>query len=186
MPGYGTSWDSWKESCKLTYHRPLASNLVYMPKGPLINESNLENTTVLIRLVGALKSEVVIAKYIKNTWKPRESFRLTRVGRQSFLLGFHGKEDFERLSKLKWDHFGFNVVIIRSWKKGHATTEDVLNTIPQLAVVHNIPRIMWGEEGVSRIASALGTPISAKALKQHHQNAPPPLELCFIISKDFA
>lgn len=44
---------------------------------------------------------------------------------------------------------------------------------------------MWSEEAIGRIASSLGIPIEAKAMRLNHSYLLPPLETCTIIGRDF-
>lgn len=64
--------------------------------------------------------------------------------------------------------------------------EDVLDSISQKALIHNIPAAMWGGEAISRISSSLGRPIEARAAAERHPSLSPPLEACVIIEKSFS
>lgn len=75
--------------------------------------------------------------------------------------------------------------MIRIWRAREACTEDALDTIPQKALIHNIPEAMWGDEAIGRIASSLGAPIDARAAKQLNTHLPPPLEVCVIMGSEF-
>lgn len=69
--------------------------------------------------------------------------------------------------------------MVRHWARGDSVTEDALDSVPQTDIIHNILAIMWGEEAISRIASTLGNP------KEERGRAPPPLEVCVSINKNF-
>lgn len=109
-------YDKWDGSRKLSYYMPLASNMVYIPREALNNRDSLDKTTVSIKMVGTLRTDMAAAKYIKITWKPWASFRLTKVGQQSFLLGFHEVEDFDRIKCIKWDH------LVETWSSSNLGT----------------------------------------------------------------
>lgn len=44
---------------------------------------------------------------------------------------------------------------------------------------------MWSKKAIERIVSALGVPILAKANELPNSRAPPSLEVCIIVNKDF-
>lgn len=124
--------------------------------------------------------------FVKNRWKPRATFRVTRVNRQSYKVGFYRSNDFERLRGSKWDHIGEDILIVRPWTEGMNLNEDVLDTVPLKAIIHNIPAAMWWKEVVGRIVSFLGIPLEAKAMKSNHPRLPPPLVATMVISKKFS
>lgn len=126
-----------------------------------------------------------MAGFIKKIWKPRGTFRLTRVNRQSFKIGFYSEEDFKRMKSIKWDHLREDLIIVRRWNPRESVAEDVLDSVPQKAIIHNIPAAMWGDEAVSRISSSLGKPIEARVASTRQPFLPPPLETCVIIGKYF-
>lgn len=178
-------WDRWGKLRKIEHFRPLSPSLIYMPATAIRRRKCLDGTSILMRVVGAIKVEAAIADHIKNNWRPRGAYRITKVNWQSYKIGFYEKEDFDRLRTKKWEHLGADLILIRHWKSGDDSTEDPLDTVPQMALIHNIPEEMWGDEAIGRITSSLGTPLNARVVKQYHPDHPPPLEVCVIIGTKF-
>lgn len=85
----------------------------------------------------------------------------------------------------KGEFFAKNVVMIRPLAIGQATDEDVIELIPPLVYITNIPTIMLGGEMLNRIFNCLGQPLLARAMEQHEFNRPPMLEAVVVIGKNF-
>lgn len=104
----------------------------------------LDAKSLLVRIIGATREESLIANFVKLNWRPRGSYRITRVSHQSYIIGFYSREDFERLATIKWEYLGNDIMLVRQWKSEESYTEDVLDSVPQKARIHNIPKTMWG------------------------------------------
>lgn len=137
----------------------------------------------MVRVIRVAREEAPLASFIKNKWKPRGAFRITRVNLQSFKVGFYKELDYARIKAKKWKYIGSDLILVRQWRVDESPAEDALDTIPQTTIIHNIPGAMWGEEAIGRIASSLGSPIEARAAKPTHPKLPLPLEVCVIIGK---
>lgn len=140
---------------------------------------------MLVRVIGLTNEEDPIAAFIKCSWKPRGAYMITKVNSQSFKIGFYESSDFDRLRTKKWEHLGHDLILIRKWIKRENTAKDTLETVPQKAIIHNVPEAMWGDEAVGRIASALGSHIDARARTSIHPSLPPPLEVCIVVDSSF-
>lgn len=137
-------WKGWEEARKLDHFRPMESNTVYMPRAATHDRGNLEHKSIILRLVGERRVDANIVDFIKYTWKPRGPFRVTKANRQSYIVGFYQTEDYDRLKGSKWDHLGDDLIIIRPWNRNMSNREDVLDTIPLKALIHNIPEAYCG------------------------------------------
>lgn len=160
-----------------------------MPNTAIRDTGYLNDKSVLIRLIGGEKEEEHVAKFVKNKWKPRGTFRLTRVNRQSFKVTFrifYDANDYNRIKTTKWDYLGNDLILIRPWTLNTNTSEDVLDTAPLKALIHNIPTAMWGEEVIGRISSSLDSSLEARSAIQRHPSLPPPLEASVVIEGGFA
>lgn len=78
------------------------------------------------------------------------------------------------MKTIKWEHIDDDLILVRQWKAGENEAEDTLDSVPQKALIHNIPSAMWGDEAIGRIASSLGIPIEARATETCHPHLPPP------------
>ncbi|KMZ72774.1 hypothetical protein ZOSMA_15G01130 [Zostera marina] len=179
-------WQRWTKARKITHFRPLASNTIYMPNNAINAKECLDGRSVLIRMIGITRKEEEIASFIKINWKLRHNFRLTRMNKQTFKVDFYSPIDFDRVAAIKWEHLDGNLIVVRRWKAGESIAEDPLDTVPQKAIIHNIPATMWGDEAIGRIASSLGVPLEARATDQRNQYLPPPLEVCVVIDRKFS
>lgn len=175
-------WARWEKLRKIEHYRPMSPSLIYMPATTIRRKKCLDKTSILLRVVGAINDEASIADHIKNYWGPRDAYR---INRQSYKIGFYDREDFERLRTKKWEYLGTDLILLRHWRALENNTEDPLDTVPQKAIIHNIPEEMWGDEAIGRITSSLGIPLKARVVRQHHPDHPPPLEACVIIGVNF-
>lgn len=87
-----------------------------MPIKAIRVDECLESRSLLVRIIGATREESPIADFIKNNWKPRGSYRITKVSHQSYKIGFHSRMDFERLMNVKWDYLGKDIMLVRQWR----------------------------------------------------------------------
>lgn len=156
----------------------MSDTTIYMPARAITGKECLNSSSLLVRVIGSICEETHIAEYVKFNWKPRAPYRIKRVNKQSFKIGFYEKVDFVRLQTKKWEHLGNDLAMIRIWRAGETYTEDALDTIPQKALIHNIPEAMWGDEAIGRIASSLRSPIDARAAKQLNPPSRPTGSLC--------
>lgn len=166
----------------------MSANVVYMPSGAINVKECLDDRSILVRVIGETrkKARAPIAKFVKNIWKSRGAYRITRVNRQSFKIGFYNVIDYDRLKNMKWEHLDGDLLVARAWNNTESVTKDVLATVPQKVLIHNIPQVIWGEEAIGRIASSLGSPIEVKsAAASRHPHLPPPLEICVVIGRSF-
>lgn len=175
-------WGRWENPRRIEHFRPLAPNVVYIPAAATNGRAPLDNTSLLVRVTS---EEGSIAAFIKNNWKPRGAFRVTKANQQSFKIGFHERLDFERLQGKKWEFMGRDILLVRVWRSDESTAEDPLQIVPQKAIIHNIPKALWGDEAIGRIASALGKPLDAKSKEPLHQLLPPPLKVCVVVDRNF-
>lgn len=165
-------WKRWEKARRLRHYRPLSQNVVYMPNVTINSKECLDNKSILITMIGGAKEETDVATFVKNVWKLRGAFRLSRVNRQSYKVGFYNESDYNRLKNSKWDHLGRDLVLARPWAASISVIEDVLNTVPLKATIRNILSAMWSDELIGRISSALGIPVEAKAASQCHPYIP--------------
>lgn len=175
----------WETARKLTHYMPMSHNTIYLPNMAINAKECLDQKSILVRVIGVAREEGRVAEFVKEIWRPRGAYRVTRVNRQSFKIGFYSEVDFNRLKGIKWDYAGEDLIIARPWVANTNVAEDPLNSAPQRARIHNIPAAMWGDKAISRIASSLGRPIKAKTADPGHSLLPPPLEACVIVGKVF-
>lgn len=79
---------------RLSHYRPLSHNTVYMPSTAINAKENLDSKSLLVRVIGVAREEAKVAGFIKNIWKPRGTFRMTRVNHQSFKVGFYSEREY--------------------------------------------------------------------------------------------
>lgn len=135
----------------------------------------------MLCLVGSVFTYNKVALHIKASWKPCCTFRLRRVQHQSFIAGFHEKEDFEVISSLKLYWFDNTIAVICLWSPGIDTTKGTMDTTPHRAAIVGIPHHMWTDEAIGRISNTLGSPISARVISARSKNEPL-LETCVAIT----
>lgn len=73
------------------------------------------------------------------------------MNRQSFKIGFYNEADLERLRIIEWAYLSNDLILVRQWEANESCTEDPLDTVPQKALIHNIPEAMWEEEAIDKI-----------------------------------
>lgn len=180
-------WERWSEARRIEHYNPISPNVIYMPAGATNGKSPLDITSLLVRVIGETTDDAPIAAFIKRNWKPRGTFRVTKVNHQSFKIGFHVRQDFERLQSKRWGFLEHDLILVRIWKVNENTIEDTLDTIPQKALIQNIPEALWGDEAIGRIASALGKPLDIRARRpsQPHSFLPSSLDVCVIVDCNF-
>lgn len=96
-----------------------------------------------------------------------ESFWVKQANEQSCVIRFESKQDFDNVTKNKWDFFVEDMVIIRLRVEGECTVE------PQSK-----------ESLTLTLCSTIGSPISARA-KQSNDRPGLTLDICFIIDSIF-
>ncbi|KMZ59389.1 hypothetical protein ZOSMA_69G00870 [Zostera marina] len=181
-------WDRWETSWRIEHYSPLSTNVIYMPATATNGKISLDRTSLLAKVIGGQTEEAAIAAFIKSNWRPRGVYRVTKVNQQSFKIGFHELQDFDRLRTKKWEFMNRDILLVRLWSNAETTVEDTLETVPQKATIHNIPEAFWGgDEAIGRIASALGRSLEDRTIEPSHQNPhlPPPLEVCVVIDRSF-
>lgn len=140
---------------------------------------------MLMRMIGEQMTKPFIADCINRFWQPWGNFTIKRVEAQSYLVGFRQNEDYDRISKQRWCWFDGELLVIKPWTQNSGTFEDVLDSIPQHALVRGIPTDMWTEEAINRIASTLGLPLSTILSEPVCEGTTPVLKICTIIMADF-
>lgn len=110
-----------------------------MPATTTNGKISLDRTSLLAKVIGGQTEEATIAAFIKSNWRPRGVYRVTKVNQQSFKIGFHELQDFDRLRTKKWEFMNRDILLVRLWSNAETTVEDTLETVPQKATIHNIP-----------------------------------------------
>ncbi|PKU60138.1 RNA exonuclease 1 [Dendrobium catenatum] len=100
----------------------------------------------------------------KRIWKLKGTFQLIALSDGFFLFKFSNAEDYEMVwSKGAWFFHG-KPFIFQKWSKDFQPTRENFSTVPIWIRIIDLPLVCWNSEGISKIASKIGTPLSVDAL----------------------
>lgn len=77
-------WGRWELTRKLTHYRPMLHNTVYLPNVAINAKECLDHNSILVKIIGVTRKEESVADFVKKVWRPKGTYKLTRVNRQSF------------------------------------------------------------------------------------------------------
>ncbi|PKU74754.1 RNA exonuclease 1 [Dendrobium catenatum] len=100
----------------------------------------------------------------KRIWKLKGTLQLIALSDGFFLFNFSNAEDYEMVwSKGAWFFHG-KPFVFQKWSKDFQPTRENFSTIPIWVRIIDLPLVCWNSEGISKIASKIGTPLSVDVL----------------------
>lgn len=116
-------WLRWAATKNLEYQQPLGKTIAFIPVDALYDETALELTTILIRIIGRMYSTDTVARRIRQTWQPEGKFEIKQVNKHLYLIGFWNGATFNMYSKRRWFWLNNDLVLIRPWSRNTDVTE---------------------------------------------------------------
>ncbi|PKU84257.1 RNA exonuclease 1 [Dendrobium catenatum] len=100
----------------------------------------------------------------KRIWKLKGTFQLITLSDGFFLFKFSNAEDYEMVwSKGAWFFHG-KPFVFQKWSKDFQPTRENFSMVLIWVRIIDLPLVCWNSEGISKIASKIGTPLSVDAL----------------------
>ncbi|KAI0502326.1 hypothetical protein KFK09_017274 [Dendrobium nobile] len=100
----------------------------------------------------------------KRIWKLIGTFQLIALNDGFFLFKFSNAEDYEMVwSKGAWFFHG-KPFVFQKWSKTFQPTRENFSTVLIWVRIIDLPLVCWNSEGISKIASKIGTPLSVDVL----------------------
>lgn len=120
---------------------------------------NQWRNAIVVYVVGPKPYYPYFKEYILRVWKPMGEFSIFSMENGFYVIKFSKEKDC--LNVLEGGPYYYNkkLMMMKRWNPGMQLNKDLLKTIPIWIRLPNLPLDFWTEEGISRIASVLGTPI---------------------------
>ena len=114
------------------------------------------SSTLVGYFVGSFLPFSAVNTLARRLWSKNGLEEVLSFDKGYYFFKFSSEEDLsDVLEQGPW-LLSVRPLVLKKWSRGLKLTKDSLDRIPIWAHFHNIPLEFWSEEGLSRIASAVG------------------------------
>ncbi|ONK68087.1 uncharacterized protein A4U43_C05F7290 [Asparagus officinalis] len=124
-------------------------------------------STMVVKTLGTLIPFNVMARKVKELWKPKGHFRLIDFPNAYYMVKFASADDYMRvLTGGPWSMFG-HYLILKPWTPTFDPLTDVVATTPAWVRISNLPVFLYEEGVLLQVAAGMGRPIKVDKKTLH-------------------
>lgn len=149
-------------SIPLKFYQPREINNFHcakMSEEVVIKAKKQWDNAIVVYVVGPKPYYPYFKDYILRVWKPDDDFSIYSKENGFYVIKFNNKKDRDKILEGGPYFYNKKLMTMKRWSLGMQLNKELLHTIPIWIPLPNLPLDYWTEEGISRIASVLGTPI---------------------------
>ena len=145
---------------QLEYIRPESiDNIVDIPDCVISDGVRDWDTTLVGYFLGRKLPYTLVSNSAHRMWDKFGLYEILATDTGYFFFKFNDKSQSEAILEGGPWHFAGQPIIMKSWSPGLTLSKESQNTVPVWVNFFYLPMELWGPEGLSRVASAIGKPL---------------------------